>query len=278
MYDLYTNFAILKPIKRSGIHMIEFKNVSKSYGTKQALKEVSVTIKRGEIFGLIGHNGAGKSTAIKSLVSIINPTAGEIWVDGEKLEENRLAIKQKIGYVPDSPDMFLRLTATEYWDLMAAAYTIPTEDYTQKLTALLTLFDMTDNQHGVISSFSHGMRQKTFIIGALLSNPDIWILDEPMTGLDPQAAFDLKEMMKQHAAEGNIVLFSTHVLGVAQEICNHIAILKNGELLYDGTIEDLQSRNENQSLETIYLKMAGRQPEANAEETEAVSAVPEGRE
>lgn len=249
--------------------MIEFKNVSKDYGQTQALKNVSFTIQRGEIFGLIGHNGAGKSTALKSLVSVIEPTAGEIWVDGEQLAENRLDIKQKIGYVPDSPNMFLRLTAAEYWDLMATAYSLSETDYQEKLTALLKLFDMTDNQNGMISSFSHGMRQKTFIIGALLSNPDIWILDEPMTGLDPQAAFDLKEMMKQHAAAGNIVLFSTHVLDTAQQICDHIAILKKGEVLYDGTIEELQARNENESLETIYLKMAGRQSEvAAADEAE----------
>lgn len=239
--------------------MIEFRNVSKDYGQTQALKNVSFTIQPGEIFGLIGHNGAGKSTAIKSLVSVINPSAGEIWVDGEKLADNRLAIKEKIGYVPDSPDMFLRLTATEYWNLMATAYGLDEKSYQEKLNALLKLFDMTNSQNGLISSFSHGMRQKTFIIGALLSNPDIWILDEPMTGLDPQAAFDLKEMMKEHAAAGNIVLFSTHVLDTAQQICNHIAILKKGEVLYDGTIEDLQARNENESLETIYLKMAGRQ-------------------
>lgn len=243
--------------------MIEFRNVSKNYGQKQALKNVSLTIQPGEIFGLIGHNGAGKSTAIKSLVSIIDPTAGEIWVDGEKLADNRLTIKNKIGYVPDSPNMFLRLTALEYWNLMATAYEIPSESYQDKLTTLLDLFDMMENQYGVIHSFSHGMRQKTFIIGALLSNPDIWVLDEPMTGLDPQAAFDLKEMMKQHAAAGNIVLFSTHVLDTAQQICDHIAILKQGEVLYDGTIEDLQAQNENQSLETIYLKMAGRQPGEN---------------
>ncbi|MBM6614779.1 ABC transporter ATP-binding protein [Desemzia sp. RIT804] len=255
--------------------MIELKNVSKNYGQKQALKNVSLTIRPGEIFGLIGHNGAGKSTTIKALVSIIDPSAGEIWVDGEKLADNRLAIKNKIGYVPDSPNMFLRLTAIEYWNLMATAYSISSENYQSKLTTLLELFDMTENQYGVISSFSHGMRQKTFIIGALLSNPDIWVLDEPMTGLDPQASFDLKEMMKQHAAAGNIVLFSTHVLDTAQQICDHIAILKKGEVLYDGTIEDLQVQNENQSLETIYLKMAGRQPEESQSVTS--SAETEGR-
>lgn len=241
--------------------MIEFKRVSKKYGEKKALKEVSFTIQPGEIFGLIGHNGAGKSTTIKSLVSIIEPTEGEIWIDGERLEENRLAMKKKMGYVPDSPDMFLRLTAAEYWNLIAVAYEISAESKQKQLESLVTLFDMTEHQNEVIASFSHGMRQKTFVIGALLPNPKIWVLDEPMTGLDPQASYDLKELMKQHAAEGNIVLFSTHVLEVAQQLCNHIAILKKGEVLYDGTIQDLLEQNENESLEETYLKLAGRQDE-----------------
>lgn len=241
--------------------MIELKNISKNYGTKQALKNINLTIKPGEIFGLIGHNGAGKSTAIKSLVSIIEPSEGEIWVDGKKLSENRLNIKKKIGYVSDSPDMFLRLTAAEYWNLIAVAYDVPEKEKASQLKKFMTLFDMTEHQSEVISSFSHGMRQKAFIIGALLPNPDIWVLDEPMTGLDPQASFDLKELMKQHAAEGNIVLFSTHALEIAQQLCNHIAILKKGEILYDGTTQDLLSQNENESLETIYLRLAGRQSE-----------------
>lgn len=238
--------------------MIEFRTVSKSYNNKKALKDVSFTIRSGEIFGLIGHNGAGKSTAIKSLVSIIEPSNGTILVDGEDIATNRLAIKKKIGYVPDSPDMFLRLSAMEYWDLIAVAYEIPEEEKDKQLLKLMTLFDMVENQARMINSFSHGMRQKTFVIGALLSDPEIWVLDEPMTGLDPQAAYDLKELMRQHAAKGNTVLFSTHVLEVAQQLCDHIAILKNGEILYDGTVEELQAENEDQSLETIYLKMAGR--------------------
>lgn len=250
--------------------MIEFKTVSKSYNTKQALKEVSFTIRSGEIFGLIGHNGAGKSTAIKSLVSIIEPSKGEILVDGENIATNRLAIKKKIGYVPDSPDMFLRLSAMEYWDLIAVAYEIPEEEKDKQLLKLMNLFDMVENQASIISSFSHGMRQKTFVIGALLSDPEIWVLDEPMTGLDPQAAYDLKELMRQHAAKGNTVLFSTHVLEVAQQLCDHIAILKNGEILYDGTVEELQAENEDQSLETIYLKMAGR---TSAEEEKPSSEI-----
>ncbi|UJF15381.1 ABC transporter ATP-binding protein [Jeotgalibaca sp. MA1X17-3] len=250
--------------------MIELKNISKTYGMKQALKNINVTIKPGEIFGLIGHNGAGKSTAIKSLVSIIEPSEGEIWVDGEQLSENRLNIKKRIGYVSDSPDMFLRLTAAEYWNLIAVAYDVSEEEKTKQLKKFMELFDMTEHQSEVISSFSHGMRQKTFIIGALLPNPDIWILDEPMTGLDPQASFDLKELMKQHAAEGNIVLFSTHALEIAQQLCNHIAILKKGEILYDGTTQDLIAQNENESLETIYLKLAGRQSKVEENESSAL--------
>lgn len=240
--------------------MIEFINVSKNYGQKRALKEVSFNIQPGEIFGLIGHNGAGKSTAIKSLVSIIEPSAGEILIDGESLSENRLAIKKKISYVPDTPDMFLRLTAREYWDLIAVAYDVPEDVKREQLKRLTNLFDMMEHQSETIASFSHGMRQKTFIIGAILPNPKIWILDEPMTGLDPQASFDLKELMKEHAAAGNIVLFSTHALEVAQQLCNHIAILKKGEILYDGTINDLLLENQNESLEETYLKLAGRQP------------------
>lgn len=249
--------------------MIEFNHVKKNYGTKQALKDLHLTIKPGEIFGLIGHNGAGKSTAIKSLVSVIEPTSGEILVDGESLSKNRLAIKKKIGYVPDSPNMFLRLTAMEYWNLIAVAYEVSEDEKRQQLHRLMELFDMTENQNGVIESFSHGMRQKTFIIGALLPNPKIWVLDEPMTGLDPQASYDLKELMKQHAAAGNIVLFSTHVLEVAQQLCNHIAILKKGEILYDGTIPDLLSQNENESLEETYLKLAGRQNHQGGMEEQA---------
>ena len=245
--------------------MIELKNIQKNYGKKQALKDVNLKISPGEIFGLIGHNGAGKSTAIKALVSIIEPSSGEIWVDGEKLRDNRLNIKKKMAYVPDSPDMFLRLTAAEYWNLIAVAYEVSEEEKNIQLNKLMALFDMTEHQSEVISSFSHGMRQKTFVIGALLPNPEIWILDEPMTGLDPQASYDLKELMKQHAAEGNIVLFSTHALEIAQQLCNHIAILKKGEILYDGTTEDLLSQNENESLETVYLKLAGRQSEIKDE-------------
>lgn len=247
--------------------MIEFQNVSKKYGDTHALKDVSFQIKDGQIFGLIGHNGAGKSTTIKILVSIINQTEGNLVIDGQQLDEHRNEIKQRIGYVADTPDIFLRLKAIEYWELMGTAYEVPDEQYQTRLTYYTELFDLDNHADELIETFSHGMRQKTFLVGALLSNPDIWVLDEPMTGLDPQAAYDLKKMMREHADAGNTVLFSTHNLENAQELCDEIVILRKGEILYNGTIEDLQAQNENESLETIYLRIAGREAQEKFEQS-----------
>lgn len=223
------------------------------------MENLSLTINQGEIFGFLGHNGAGKSTTIKSLVSIIQPTQGTITVDGLELTEHRQEIKKKIGYVPDSPDLFLQLTAGEYWDLMAAAYEIEPVVKDERVQMLGKLFDMLSHQEETLASFSHGMRQKTIIIGALLSDPDIWILDEPLQGLDPQAAFDLKEMTRAHADKGKTVIFSTHVLDTVQQLCDQLAILKKGELLYNGSVADLLATAQAESLESIYLKMTGRQ-------------------
>lgn len=241
--------------------MIEFKNVSKFYGNIKALKNFNLTVNNGEILGLIGHNGAGKSTVIKSLVSVINPTEGKIVVDGMSLKENRVAIKEKIGYVSDSPNLFLKLSAMDYWDFIGGAYGLSDKDKDNRIKELLKIFDLGNAIFQSIESFSHGMRQKVFLIGALLANPSIWVLDEPMTGLDPQASFDLKELMRTHADKGNTVIFSTHVLQVAEQICDRIAILKKGELIYIGTIEDLKEVHPEQSLERIYLDVAGRKEE-----------------
>ncbi len=244
--------------------MIEFQDVSKTYGATQALKNHNLSIQEGQIVGLIGHNGAGKSTTIKSLVSVINPTSGKILVDGFDLASHRLRIKQKIGYVADSPDLFLRLTAQEFWDLVAASYGMTSKDYEGRLVDLLKLFDFADHRYEVIETFSHGMRQKVFVIGALLSDPDIWVLDEPMTGLDPQAAFDLKQLMRAHADKGKTVLFSTHVLEVAEQLCDRLAILKKGELIFYGTVGELKAEHPDQSLEAIYLNLAGRKEEGES--------------
>ena len=243
--------------------MIEFRDVTKDYDGKLALNHLNLTLESGEIVGLIGHNGAGKSTTIKSLVSVINPTQGQIFVDGKEPSSNRLEIKKKIGYVADSPDLFLRLTANEFWELVATSYDMTTAEVEARLGELLAIFDFASHRYEVIESFSHGMRQKVFVIGALLSDPDIWVLDEPLTGLDPQAAFDLKQMMREHANKGNTVLFSTHVLEVAEQLCDKIAILKKGELIFYGTVEDLKAQHPDQSLETIYLGLAGRREEVS---------------
>ncbi len=238
--------------------MIILENVQKKYGTKEALKNLTLTIPEGKIFGFLGHNGAGKSTTIKSLVSIITPTSGEIIVDGQSLKEHRLEIKKRIGYVPDTPNMFLQLTAMEYWNLVAAAFDLTEEEKNQQINYLADLFDIRRQVNNEIDSFSHGMRQKVIVIGALLSNPDIWILDEPMQGLDPQAAFDLKKLMREHADKGKTVIFSTHNLDTAEQLCDELAILKKGELIYNGSVSDLLKEHPDTSLETIYLEMAGR--------------------
>jgi len=243
--------------------MIEFRDVTKDYDGKLALNHLNLTLESGEIVGLIGHNGAGKSTTIKSLVSVINPTQGQIFVDGKELSSNRLEIKKKIGYVADSPDLFLRLTANEFWELIASSYDLTSSDLEASLAGLLKIFDFAENRYQVIETLSHGMRQKVFVIGALLSDPDIWVLDEPLTGLDPQAAFDLKQMMKEHAQKGKTVLFSTHVLEVAEQVCDRIAILKKGHLIYCGSVEDLRKDHPDQSLESIYLSLAGRKEEVS---------------
>lgn len=246
--------------------MIEVIHADKFYDQKQALKDVNLTIKNGTVFGLLGHNGAGKSTLIKSLVSAHDLTKGQIKVDGQELTTHRQEIKQKIGYVPDSPDLFLQLTAMEYWRLMIDIYRINYQDVAAKMQEYIQLFSMEDDQNTLISSMSHGMRQKVILIGALTLDPDIWILDEPLTGLDPQSAFELKELIKKHVANGNTVIFSTHILAIAQEVCDELAILKKGEVIYAGTVEDLLASQPGKTLEEIYLSMTGEEKVGEAHE------------
>ncbi|ETY75173.1 ABC transporter ATP-binding protein [Lactiplantibacillus fabifermentans] len=238
--------------------MIEIHDLTKRYGNQLALNQLSLQIAPGQIFGFLGHNGAGKSTTLKSLVSIINPTSGSIIIDGLDLAQNRQACKEKISYVPDTPDIFLQLSAVEYWELLAAAYNQSAADVQQRRQQLVALFDMGAHAEEPMASYSHGMRQKAILIGALLPDPDIWILDEPLQGLDPQAAFDLKKLMKAHAAKGRTVIFSTHNLDTAQQLCDQLAILKKGELIYNGSVSQLLAVHPEQSLETIYLQMAGQ--------------------
>ena len=238
--------------------MIKFNHVSKFYGEKEVLSDLAMSINDGEIFGLIGHNGAGKTTTLSILTSIIEATYGDVYIDDLLLSEHRDAIKKNIGYVPDSPDIFLNLTALEYWNFLAKIYDVEKEITQSRIDQLSRLFDLFEHKNDTIDSFSHGMRQKVMVIGALISNPDIWILDEPLTGLDPQAAFDLKEMMKEHAKSGKTVVFSTHVLAVAEQLCDRIGILKQGKMIFLGTLNELKANHPGQDLESIYLELAGR--------------------
>lgn len=235
--------------------MIELKNFTKKYGDFLAVDDMNLTVNDGEIFGLIGHNGAGKSTTIKSIVSILEPTSGEIFVNGIELAKNRDEVKKMIGYVADSPDMFLNLDAYMFWDLIGHAYGMNNADIERRTEELCNILELKDIKGRAIEEFSHGMRQKVFVVAALMTNPSVWILDEPMTGLDPQASFNLKNMMKNHAKQGNTVLFSTHVLEVAEQLCDRIGILRKGKLLYLGTVDNLKDTYGDIPLEEIYLSM-----------------------
>lgn len=237
--------------------MIELKNVSKTYGgTVKAVDNLSLTIPDGEIFGFLGPNGAGKTTTIKLIAGILNADSGTILVNGRDIEKETLEAKKQIGYVPDTPNMFLRLKGIEYLNFMADMYDVSTEERKERIERLSRHFGMTDVLQDRIQSYSHGMRQKIVLIGVLLHNPPVWILDEPMTGLDPRSSFLLKEMMREHADRGNTVFFSTHVLDVAEKVCDRVAIINKGQILFCGTMEEMQEHfKKNSSLESMFLEL-----------------------
>ena len=236
--------------------MICVKNFTKRYGTQDVVKNISFTANDGAITGFIGHNGAGKSTTIKAITGVIRPTEGEITINGINIGQDPLRAKYEFGYVSDSPDHFLRLTGLEYLNFMADIYDTPAEGRAGFIEAYAGRFEIYDALGKQILSYSHGMRQKIMIMGALIHDPSVWILDEPMTGLDPQSAFELKKMMREHADKGKSVFFSTHVLEVAEKLCDEICIIKSGELLYKGTLENLRATHRSQaSLENIFLEL-----------------------
>ena len=195
--------------------MIEIKHVTKTFGTKKAVDDLDLTIPTGEIIGFIGPNGAGKTTTIKMMTGVLNPDEGDILINGKSIQKEPLEAKRQFGLVPDSPDMFLRLKGIEYLNFMGDIYEVDTQVRQQRIEALAETFEMKEALNDKILSYSHGMRQKIIIMGVLINEPEVWILDEPMTGLDPQSSFRLKQMMKEHAAKGKTVFFSTHVLEVS---------------------------------------------------------------
>lgn len=237
--------------------MIEFENVTKSFGpTKKAADNINLRIESGEIFGFLGPNGAGKTTSIKMITGVLKPDAGRIRINGMDITESPLEAKRQFGYVPDSPDQFLRLKGIEYLNFMADIYDVPTSQRAQRINDLGNSFEMTGSLNDAMQSYSHGMRQKIVIMGAMLHDPAVWILDEPMTGLDPKSAYLLKQMMRKHADTGKTVFFSTHVLEVAEEICDRVAIINKGKILFAGSIEQIKEHfKANESLEKIFLEI-----------------------
>ena len=235
--------------------MIQIKNISKSY--KKGIKvidNINLEIKDGEIFGFIGQNGAGKTTTIKMMTGILEIDEGDIFIDGKSITNNSVEAKKQIGFVPDSPDMFLKLKGIEYLNFIADCYNVNKTDRVERIEKLSKEFGIYDDLDDKIESYSHGMRQKIVIIGVLLHNPQNWILDEPITGLDPKSSFDLKKLMREHADQGKTVFFSTHILEIAEKLCDRIAIINKGEIVFVGTIEELKSKyGDKKTLEDIFL-------------------------
>ena len=235
--------------------MIEFKNVSKSYkkGVK-AVDGLDLVVNDGEIFGFLGPNGAGKSTSIRMLTGILGIDEGNILLDGIDITKDPIRAKQTFGYVADDPDQFLALKGIEYLNFIADIYQV--KDRREVIEDLTKRFEIADALNSRIESYSHGMRQKIIICGCLLHDPHNWILDEPMTGLDPRSSFDLKERMRKHADEGKCVFFSTHVLDVAEKICDRVGIINKGKLLFVGTLSEMkQSFSQDSSLEQLFLEI-----------------------
>ena len=235
--------------------MIKLTNLTKKYDKKLAVNNLNLTIDEGKIIGFIGPNGAGKTTTLKMLTGILKPTEGEIQLNGIDIAKNPIEAKRQFGLVFDNPDSFLQMKGIEFLDFIANIYQVSATDRNKRLIDLATTFELTEVLNDKIESYSHGMRQKLMVIGALIHQPSIWLLDEPLTGLDPQSAYKLKEMMREHASKGNTVLFSTHVLEVAEKLCDEIIIINQGNIKYHGTLANLQSEYPNQSLEDIFLKV-----------------------
>ena len=237
--------------------MIEIKNISKEYKkNKKVINDINLEIKDGEIFGFLGPNGAGKTTTIKMITGILEIDKGDILIDGKSIKKEPIEAKKQIGLVPDNPDVFLKLKGIEYLNFMADIYEVSTQDRVKRIKELSEKFEINNVLNNKIESYSHGMRQKLIIIGVLLHNPKNWILDEPMTGLDPKSSYELKNMMREHADKHNTVFFSTHILDVAERLCDRIGIIDKGKLLFVGTYDELKKElKENKSLEELFMEI-----------------------
>ncbi len=233
--------------------MIEIKNVSKTYnGTKKTLENITFNVNDGEIFAFIGHNGAGKTTMIKLIVGILDFESGEILINGKSIKESPIECKKDIAYVPDNPDLYENMKAIDFINFICDMYNTPLITRRENIAKYSKMFEIENNLNDDISSFSHGMKQKVALISALAHNPKVLIMDEPFVGLDPKAVYDMKELMKQMAKEGKTVFFSTHILDVAEKLCDRVAIIKNGKIVKTGNMKDVKG---DESLEQVFLEL-----------------------
>lgn len=232
--------------------MLNISHLTKTYGDKKAVDDLSLHIAPGEIYGFIGHNGAGKTTTIKSVVGILQFDEGEITIDGTSLKDDPIACKKKIAYIPDNPDLYEFMSGIKYLNFIADIFGVGAEERQERIKKYADMFELTEDLAQPISAYSHGMKQKLAIIAAWIHNPKLIIMDEPFVGLDPKASFLLKEMMRDVCAAGGAIFFSTHVLEVAEKLCDKVAIIKGGKLLKSGPMEQVKG---DASLENVFLEL-----------------------
>ena len=233
--------------------VLEIKHFTKTYGNgKCAAKDVNLTAQEGEIYGFIGHNGAGKTTTIRALVGVMDFEEGEILIAGHSIKKEPVACKSVLAYIPDNPDIYEFLTGMQYLNYMADIYGVDTDTRKQRIHKYAELLGMSDELGNLIGNYSHGMKQKTALIGAFLHQPKLLVLDEPFVGLDPEASFHMKAMMQELCAKGSAIFFSTHVLEVAEKLCHKVAIIKDGSIIASGTMEQVKGDN---SLEEVFLEV-----------------------
>ncbi len=234
--------------------MIEIKNVTKKYGNNIAIKNISFNVDDGEIFAFIGHNGAGKTTLIKSIVGIHNFDGGDILINGKSIKQDPVLCKREMAFVPDNPELYEQMKAIDFIDFICDMYEVPQSVREVNIKKYAKMFEMEEHLNETIESFSHGMKQKTVLIAALAHDPKVLIMDEPFVGLDPKAVFDVKEIMNEMIKEGKIIFFSTHILDVAEKLCSRVAIIKKGELVKVGNMDEIKG---DKSLETVFLDLEG---------------------
>ena len=232
--------------------MLYINHLTKSYGDVKAVDDLNLHINAGEIYGFIGHNGAGKTTTLKSVVGILDFNEGEILVDGISIKESPLECKRRIAYIPDNPDLYEFMTGIQYLNFVADVFNVNSEIRKEKIEVLAETFELKNDLGQPISSYSHGMKQKLAIISAWIHEPKFIIMDEPFVGLDPKASHTLKEMMREVCDKGGAIFFSTHVLEVAEKLCDKVAIIKNGKLIKSGTMEEVKGDD---SLEEVFLEL-----------------------